>query len=122
VTFTNAITKKEVLVRLRGNIWASEAEVTLVTDTENESEQASVNPELTQEASAEEPIAKIRRHIWSKEDIFLNRRRVSPELLSALTAQHTITIAPGVDISLMVAICMCFDECKNEPRPHSLGL
>lgn len=29
-------------------------------------------------------------------------------------AQYFVTCAPGVDLSLMAAMCICFDEAKNE--------
>jgi len=28
--------------------------------------------------------------------------------------QYFVTVAPGVDLALMAAICICFDEAKNE--------
>ena len=28
--------------------------------------------------------------------------------------QYFVTCAPGVDLSLMAAMCICFDETKNE--------
>jgi hypothetical protein len=31
-----------------------------------------------------------------------------------LTRQYFMTVAPGVDLALMAAICICFDEAKNE--------
>ena len=31
-----------------------------------------------------------------------------------LMEQYFVTVAPGVDLSLMAAICICFDEAKNE--------
>lgn len=28
--------------------------------------------------------------------------------------KYAVTVAPGVDLALIAAICICFDEAKNE--------
>lgn len=31
-----------------------------------------------------------------------------------LTEQYFVTVAPGVDLALIAALCVSFDECMNE--------
>lgn len=31
-----------------------------------------------------------------------------------LTAQYFVTVSPGVDLALIAAICIAFDEAKND--------
>ena len=31
-------------------------------------------------------------------------------------SQYFVTVAPGVDLALVAAICICFDEAKNDKK------
>lgn len=63
-------------------------------------------------------VAQISRQLLNARQIFADQQtvRVLAFLKSMVTLmeQYFVTCAPGVDLSLMAAICICFDEAKNE--------
>lgn len=48
------------------------------------------------------PIAQISRQYMNAREIFTDNQT------------YFVTVAPGVDLALMAAVCICFDEAKNE--------
>jgi len=58
-------------------------------------------------------LAYISRKLVSAADAVADKQTVS---LSSGPAndQYNVTIAPGVDASLIAAVCICFDEVENE--------
>ena len=37
-----------------------------------------------------------------------------PQTQELTRAQYFVTVAPGVDLALIAALCVSFDECMNE--------
>jgi uncharacterized protein YxjI len=50
------------------------------------------------------PIATISREYLNAREMFGNKQT------------YFVTVAPGVDLALVAAICICFDEAKNEGK------
>ncbi|KAL8291634.1 hypothetical protein RQP46_001892 [Phenoliferia psychrophenolica] len=48
------------------------------------------------------PVAQISRKLFNARELFTDNQT------------YFVTVAPGVDLSLIAAICICFDEAKNE--------
>lgn len=48
------------------------------------------------------PVAQIRRNVLDARNILLNRQT------------YFVDVAPGVDLALIAAICICLDEWKND--------
>lgn len=38
----------------------------------------------------------------------------SREWIELMVIQYFVMVAPGVDLALIAAVCICFDESKNE--------
>lgn len=48
------------------------------------------------------PVATISRQMLEVTDFFLGKQT------------YFVTVSPGVDLALIAAICICFDEAKND--------
>ncbi|RSH83779.1 hypothetical protein EHS25_005394 [Saitozyma podzolica] len=48
------------------------------------------------------PVAQITRQLFNMREVFADKQT------------YFVTVAPGVDLALIAAICICFDEAKNE--------
>ncbi|ORY32262.1 tubby C-terminal-like domain-containing protein [Naematelia encephala] len=48
------------------------------------------------------PVAQISRKLFNARELFVDKQT------------YFVTVAPGVDLALIAAICICFDEAKNE--------
>jgi uncharacterized protein YxjI len=60
--------------------------------------------------SADGPVvATISRDFWNAREIFSDKQT------------YYLTIAPGVDVALLCAICVCLDEIRNERKNAAIG-
>lgn len=50
------------------------------------------------------PVAQISRQYLNAREVFTSNQT------------YYVTCAPGVDLALIAAICICFDEAKNEQK------
>jgi uncharacterized protein YxjI len=58
--------------------------------------------DITDEAKGGIPVARIDRKILSGKDIFFGQQT------------YGVVVAPGVDMALIAAMCICLDEMQNE--------
>lgn len=62
-------------------------------------------------------LGHIARELVNVTDFAADKQTVSVcgfPLPRLIPCQYCLTVAPNVDISLMAAICVCFDEIKND--------
>jgi hypothetical protein len=66
-------------------------------------------------------VATISRECFgTKEGAIKNRQTVGFQKSCSADCQYYVTVAPGVDLSLMVVLCLAFDDLKRaESRRHS---
>ncbi|RXK37494.1 hypothetical protein M231_05215 [Tremella mesenterica] len=82
-TFRNAVDGNEIVLTVKGDIFAYSADVML----------------------GETVIAQIRKQLVDVREYLAD------------TQTYFVTVAPGVDLTLMAAICICFDEAKHDAEP-----
>lgn len=58
--------------------------------------------DITDEAQGDAVVARIDRKLLSGKDIFFGQQT------------YAVTVAPGVDMALIAALCICLDEKNNE--------
>lgn len=96
-TFKNHGTGHEVVIDLRGDFWGGSADLS---------------------AQGGPVIAQISRQIFGAREMFSDSNSVCLLIIdwSITDWQYFVTVAPGVDLALVAAICICFDEAKNDKK------
>ena len=98
-TFQNAADGAPIELELRGDFWVSRTRVLSLS--------LRADSVTTQGGSADialngSPVAQISRSLLNARELFTDKQT------------YFVTVAPGVDLALIAAICICFDEAKNE--------
>lgn len=97
ITFVNAADKTPIELNLKGDWFDRSANITI----------------------GDRPVASINRSFGNAREIFGSKQTVSRHILQIWRQhadgwQYFVTIAPGVDMSLIAAICVALDERENE--------